>query len=468
MKVMNLIAMSVCGLLVAGCVTKGTHGQTVAELEETRKASAKAATDFDTLKKQSAAQIAALEEEKSKVANELMSAQNAAIKAQQDLDRVNKNLDTALTDRKELEEESKRLRADTSESQRASGELRRERDLLQAKTEDIERRLEAAQQELGNHAKALRDATAHIAVLGQEKERQGKALVEAQSRTQDLETKLQGGQATIAGLQDEKQKLIVRVTAATDELAKVQKQVGELHIISTHAEDLDARLSQREQEIARLQKRAGELETEAARAKDLEIRLSERDTDIGRLRQGGEMLAAEKQRLERERAEKEVEVQRLTKTQEDLAKSLQAEIAKGDITIKQVRDRLTINMVDRILFDSGKAQIKPAGLKVLKQVSDVLKNINEKQIRIEGHTDNVPIKGKLKDRYPSNWELSTARATSVVRYVVEEGGVNSGNLEAVGYADTRPVAENDTEDGRAVNRRIEIVLYPKDLSAIAK
>jgi chemotaxis protein MotB len=468
MKVMNLIAMSVCGLLVAGCVTKGTHGQTVAELEETRKASAKAATDFDTLKKQSATQIAALEEEKSKVANELMSAQNAATKAQQDLDRANKNLDTALMDRRELEEEAKRLRADTSESQRTSGELRRERDLLQAKTEDIERRLEAAQQELANHAKALRDATAHIAVLGQEKERQGKALVEAQSRAQDLETKLQGERATIAGLQDEKQKLIVRVTAATDELAKVQKQVGELQTISTHAEDLDTRLSQREQEIARLQKRAGELEMEAARAKDLEIRLSERDTDIGRLRQGGEMLAAEKQRLERERAEKEAEVQRLTKTQEDLAKSLQAEIAKGDITIKQVRDRLTINMVDRILFDSGKAQIKPAGLKVLKQVSDVLKDINEKQIRIEGHTDNVPIKGKLKDRYPSNWELSTARATSVVRYIVEEGGVNSGNLEAVGYADTRPVAENDTEDGRAVNRRIEIVLYPKDLSAITK
>lgn len=101
MKVMNLIAMSVCGLLVAGCVTKGTHGQTVAELEETRKASAKAATDFDTLKKQSAARIAALEEEKSKVANELMLAQNATIKAQQDLDRANKNLDTALKDRGE-------------------------------------------------------------------------------------------------------------------------------------------------------------------------------------------------------------------------------------------------------------------------------------------------------------------------------------------------------------------------------
>lgn len=188
---------------------------------------------------------------------------------------------------------------------------------------------------------------------GKRRNGRGQALVEAQSRDQDLATKLQGEQATIAGLQDEKQKLIVRVAAATDELAKAQKQVGQLQTISTHAEDLDTRLSQREQELARLQKRAGELETEAARAKELEGRLSERDTEVGRLRQGGEMLAAEKQRLERERAEKEAEVRRLTKTQEDLTKSLQAEIAKGDITIKQVRDRLTINMVDRILFDQA-------------------------------------------------------------------------------------------------------------------
>jgi chemotaxis protein MotB len=147
---------------------------------------------------------------------------------------------------------------------------------------------------------------------------------------------------------------------------------------------------------------------------------------------------------------------------------LQAEIAKGDITIKQVRDRLTINMVDRVLFDSGQAKVKPAGLKVLKQVSEILKKVTDKQIRIEGHTDNVAIGAKLKDRIPTNWELSTARATSVVRYLIEEGGVNPANLSAVGYADTQPIASNETEEGRTANRRIEIVLYPKDLSGIAK
>ncbi|MGH7236352.1 MAG: OmpA family protein [Nitrospiraceae bacterium] len=176
---------------------------------------------------------------------------------------------------------------------------------------------------------------------------------------------------------------------------------------------------------------------------------------------------AEKARLEKERAAKEAEIKRLTQTHADLTKSLEAEIAKGDIRIKQVRDRLTINMVDRVLFDSGQGQVKPAGLRVLKQVSDILKNVADKQIRIEGHTDNVPIGGKLKSRFPSNWELSTARATSVVRYLIEEGGVDRVHLSAVGYADMRPVASNDTEEGRTANRRIEITLYPKDLSEIA-
>jgi len=120
-----------------------------------------------------------------------------------------------------------------------------------------------------------------------------------------------------------------------------------------------------------------------------------------------------------------------------------------------------------VLFDSGKAQVKPAGLKVLKQVSDVLKTVTDKQIRIEGHTDNVPIGSRIKERFPTNWELSTARATSVVRYLIEKGGVDRSSLSAVGYSDTKPMLSNEAEEGRQANRRIEIVLYPKDLTDIA-
>jgi chemotaxis protein MotB len=149
-----------------------------------------------------------------------------------------------------------------------------------------------------------------------------------------------------------------------------------------------------------------------------------------------------------------------------LSKSLQAEIERGDITIKQVRDRLTINMVEKVLFNSGQAQVKPAGLNILTQVSNVLKNVTDKQIRIEGHTDNVPIGVKIRDKFPTNWELSTARATTVVRFFIDRGGVSRESLEAVGFADTRLVASNDTDAGRTENRRIEIVLYPKDLSQV--
>ena len=219
---------------------------------------------------------------------------------------------------------------------------------------------------------------------------------------------------------------------AAAEADSLKKQLAD---VNTRIAALMSGTTTAQEEIARLQKRAGELEAERARANALAKHLDERL----------KAEASEKARLEQERAAKEAEIQRLTRTHAELTKSLEAEIAKGDIKIKQVRDRLTINMVDRVLFDSGQSQVKPAGLKVLKQLSDILKNVSDKQIRIEGHTDNVPIGVKLKERFPTNWELSTARATSVVRYLIEEGGVDRANLSAVGYADTRLLASNDAE-----------------------
>ena len=420
--------MAIGVLVTAGCVSSGTHEQTVAELDQARKVSSKAAADFETFKKQSAAQIAALEAEKTKLSNELLAAQTDTAKVQRELDQTRSSLNTTLASRKDMEEDVRKIPAETSGMTRLNEELRRERDLLQAKSDGLEKNLNVANEE--------------------------------------FETKLKAEQATVAGLQNDKQLLMARATSATDELAKAQKRMGELETDAARAKDLEQRLSE-------LQKRSGELETDASRARELEQRLSQRDIEVGRLAQGGEALAAEKARLaaekeqlEKERAAKEAEIQRLTKTQEDLTKSLQAQIDKGDIKIKQVRDRLTINMVEKVLFNSGQAQVKPEGLKVLKQVADVLKTVNDKQIRIEGHTDNVPIGGKLQQKFPTNWELSTARATNVVRYFIEKGGVNRENFEAVGYADTSPGAANETDGGRTKNRRIEIVLFPKDPGAI--
>ena len=263
----------------------------------------------------------------------------------------------------------------------------------------------------------------------------------AQQEAASLAARSSELQSRLDGLEKEKGQL-------NNELGNVRGQITDLQQKLTNGS------ASAQEEIAKLQRQASELEADAARiAKERE-----------QLRQEQSQLAAT---LERERLAKEEEIARLTRTQEALSKSLQDEISKGNITIQQVRDRLTINMVDRVLFDSGQAQVKPAGMKVLKQVGDVLNQISDKQIRIEGHTDNVPISTKLQDRFKTNWELSTARATTVVRYLIDQGGVDRQYISAVGYADTHPLASNDSEEGRSSNRRIEIVLYPRDLKEIA-
>jgi len=140
---------------------------------------------------------------------------------------------------------------------------------------------------------------------------------------------------------------------------------------------------------------------------------------------------------------------------------MKSEIAKGQVTISELKGRLTVNMVDAILFDSGRAEIKPDGLVVLGKVIEILKSVDDKAIRIEGHTDAIPISGSLTQRYPTNWELSAARAINVARYLQKQA-INPAHLSAAGFGEFKPVADNATLEGRAKNRRIEIVLVPKD------
>ena len=249
---------------------------------------------------------------------------------------------------------------------------------------------------------------------------------------------------------------------------KLQQRAAELEAESSRVAKEREQLRQEQSRLsASLEQERQRLKGEAGEKARLQQEQSQLSASLEEERKRLKAEGEEKARLEQERAAKEDEIRRLTKTQEELSQSLKDEIAKGNIKIQQVRDRLTINMVDRVLFDSGRADIKPAGLKVLKQVSDVLNKITDKQIRIEGHTDNVPISAKLQDKFKTNWELSTTRATTVVRYLIDQGGVQPQSLSAVGYADTHPIESNDSEQGRSSNRRIEIVLYPKDLSQVA-
>lgn len=406
-------------LIGSGCVSTDTHQKALEELEKSRKLSASQAAELDALKKKSKAE---------------------ADQLQQQLAGLQHNLDEETHQRKNAEQQA--------------ASLEKEREALTARSAELQSRLDGLEREKGQLGTELSDVRGQIATL---------------------EKKLADEAAQISALESDKQQLASGTATAQSEIIKLQQRAAELEAESARIAKEREQLSQEQsrlsaaldQERQRLKTEAEEKAKLAKEREQLQQEQSQLSASLDEERKRLKAEAEDKARLEQERAAKEDEIRRLTQTQEELSRSLKDEIAKGNITIQQVRDRLTINMVDRVLFDSGRADIKPAGLKVLKQVSDVLNKISDKQIRIEGHTDNVPISTKLQDKFKTNWELSTGRATIVVRYLIDQGGVQREVLSAVGYADTHPIASNDSEEGRSSNRRIEIVLYPKDLSQIA-
>ncbi|MDP2905189.1 MAG: OmpA family protein [Candidatus Omnitrophota bacterium] len=153
------------------------------------------------------------------------------------------------------------------------------------------------------------------------------------------------------------------------------------------------------------------------------------------------------------------QIDELTEAKRLLEEKFSKEIDDKQIKLQMQEKGLVITVVGDLLFDSGKAKIRRDGYSVLNKVGDFLKdNVPELNVGIEGHTDNQPIK---HSGWKSNWELSTARALAVLHYMANEEGISPNRLSAIGYGEYRPVASNDTTEGRLANRRVEIVIMPK-------
>lgn len=191
---------------------------------------------------------------------------------------------------------------------------------------------------------------------------------------------------------------------------------------------------------------------EAAR-KDLAARVTQLEADKAE-------LTAAKEALSKDIEAKVGELAQLKGTADKLQEQMKDEIAKGDIRLSESGGRLRVDLVDKILFDSGEAQISKRGEGVLGRVGAVLAQIDDKQIQVSGHTDNHPVGEKLTAQFPTNWELSAARAITVVRFLTEKTGVPPERLVASGYGEFHPIANNKSHSGRARNRRIEILLTP--------
>jgi len=205
-------------------------------------------------------------------------------------------------------------------------------------------------------------------------------------------------------------------------------------------------------------------EDESEKSKDLEAKLKDREAKLAALEQakGAALSEAERQRLlASQLAQQKQELEKKSSEYESLSKSLSSEIQAGRIQISELQGKMTVRLAEKVLFPSGSATLARDGKATLEKVADAFKDLKGRIVRVEGHTDNVPIKSV---KFPSNWELSAARAIAVVRFL-QDHGVDPSKLAAAGYGEFQPIAPNDTPEGRSQNRRIEISLAAPVASA---
>jgi len=217
--------------------------------------------------------------------------------------------------------------------------------------------------------------------------------------------------------------------------------------------------TQKNQEISTLQQNKADLEKQRAALEEGNKGLKQQ---VDTLTQQNEAIKKDVGALEQEKAALVAADQQRRQQYEALVQGLSKEVEKGQLQVKQYKNMLSVDLAEKIFFDSGKATLKKEGKEVLKKVGDALKGYENKIIRVVGHTDNVPLAKSLQATFPTNWDLSVARATNVVRYL-QEVGIPPERMVPSGRAEYDPVAPNDTPEGRQKNRRIEIMLLDKSL-----
>ena len=245
---------------------------------------------------------------------------------------------------------------------------------------------------------------------------------------------------------------MARDAKARTQLTEMEQKSGALEErakqAEVSAEALRAELEQAKAQGSKLA--AASLELEGAKA------------DLAKLK---DLSASEKKVLEKKLADQQLAMEKLKATtvptdeEAKLEADLKKRLADKDVVISRLKDQLKVTVASEILFPSGSAELAPEGADVLRKVVAAA-NQSMDEVRVEGHTDSDPIAAVLAQRYPTNWELSTARAAVAVRTLQATGMVPADRLAAVGYGDSHPVAPNDPAEGRAKTRRVEIIFKP--------
>ena len=218
--------------------------------------------------------------------------------------------------------------------------------------------------------------------------------------------------------------------------AEIKRLTSDLELVQKSEKDFLSK---------KLEEQAEQLQSEYNR------KLNQFTIQLARLREREQELTVENTKL-KEQLEKVSSI-----TKKELEEKLKDEIGNGDMNITQEKGRVIINVYDRITFDLGNGELKKSGNKTLNKIISVLNQYKDRKIYIEGNTDNLPIRG---GKYKDNWELSTYRALSVLRYILTRTSIPEKNFAAVGNGEFNPIKTNSSEQNRSINRRVDIVLLP--------
>jgi chemotaxis protein MotB len=248
-------------------------------------------------------------------------------------------------------------------------------------------------------------------------------------------------------LQDQNRVLNTELKHARIELYEAEEKI----------KSLNAELSKLQKENTHSTEKLTDLQSKNTYLKNINIRLSQ---NIERLSQNVERLNNDLKKKKSVIKLQNKVIRLLDDTKKTIATSLKEEIAAQEIELVEMEDTLKVVFIDKILFDSGSVEINQKGKKILLVVADSVRAHRVQNLLVEGHTDNMPLGPTLKERFPSNWELSAARAAAVVRFLQKKGRLQPERLSARGYSYFRSVASNETKEGRHQNRRIEIILGP--------
>jgi chemotaxis protein MotB len=271
-----------------------------------------------------------------------------------------------------------------------------------------------------------------------------------QSQITEREKKIKALENTVANLSQAKHDLESTMQSQLEirdkKIAEQEKAISDLDKTKQHFEtnliNLKEQIALQDQTINEQMKIIAELD--ATRLK-IEHSLQDRQSDIelreGRIKELQDTIA------QRDKTKRQIET------------DLKEQIKDQQVKLEKLVGKLKVTFVDKILFNSGSANINKEGKDLLLKLSESFKH-NNQNIIVEGHTDNVLIGTELRGKYPTNWELSAARSAAVVRYLTYKAGIEPQRCVATGYSCYKPLASNETKEGRHQNRRIEIILAP--------